>query len=680
MPALPRRLPHLFSTSVIAAAFHLIPAAAQAGLPREFTVHRPATAFFFTDYDENSSPNRIWTLGAPGDVGLLADVDGDTLADTILYRNGHWFVDFRNDFTIDLSFILGGASDIPVVGDFLGDGRAGFGVFRPSNGLWYLDRNRDLTVDFISPWGASGDLPVVADFDGDGRADRAVYRSGTWLVDVDLNSTLDAVYYLGGVGGDIPVAGDFNGDWRADIAIFRSGGWYIDHDNNGTVDRIFFYGASGDRPLYSPLNPASSVFVRAGAAGGNGSQAAPFGTIAAALSVAGSGSIIRLAAGDYNEGVCFSTRQNLTFVGAGVLATHLRGANNNGCNNSLDGFVAVSSQNIVVRNLHVNNNVAGCALPVSQCNRGIVAFGTAAGPTSMTLDRVSTRGNRSHGVLAAGLSANPTTLLVQYSNLNRSRLGNGLRLGGGVSATVQGSTIDENGTTLPVAADAGRGVESFGDSSLLIEHSSSSFNYHSALLFTGTSAGIVRYNRLDGNGHGAVFFEQATSGQVYGNVMAGNGTLGTPGPTTGFNTVEVFTNWTGPQMLIYQNTISGSTTGGIFIGSGTATVNNNYLYDNFLGITLFTQANPTTATVQGNTFELPLEQGNEEGLFIERWGAALNATVGGTGAQRNTFINYIGNPAIHCSTGTEAAVCPSGGNVFTNSNIPVNGCPASCVP
>ena len=659
----------------------LAAAAAEAGLPREFTIRRPSASAFFMDYDENAVPNRVHVFGDTGDVGLLADVDGDTLADAILFRTGVWYVDLRNNGTVDTSFIMGGAGDIPVAGDFLGDGRAGFGVFRPSNGVWYLDRDGNHAVDFVSAWGTSGDQPVVADYDGDGRADRAVYRSGHWYLDLGLNSTLDAIHYLGGDPADQAIAGDFDGDWKADNAVFRNGVWYIDYGNNAAVDRIHIYGGAGDRPLFAPVNPTSSLLVRAGAVGGNGSQAAPFGTIAEALSAAVSGSIIRIAAGLYSEGVCFASRQNLTFVGAGVSATRLRGANNNACNNTFDAFVAITSQNIVLRNLRVATpNSVSCS-PAWSCARSIVAYGVPT-PTTMTLDRVTTNGSRGNGVLAAGNSANPSTLLVESSNLDRSRLANGLSLGGGVSATVRRSTVDGNGTVLPVDPLSGRGVEVFADSTLLFENSSSSDNYHSALLFTGTSSGVVRNNRLDRNGHSAIYFEQATSGDVYGNVMDGNGILGTRGATTGWNAIEVYLDYTGPQMLIHDNTISNATDCGIFLHRGTATLTNNYLYNNFIGICLYSSVGSINATMQGNTVELPLAQANEHGFWIERasGGAALTASVGGPSpAQRNTFVNIIDNAAIGCA-GTPAVTCPAGGNTFVNSNIPVGGCPVTCVP
>jgi hypothetical protein len=57
-------------------------------------------------------------------------------------------------------------------------------VFRPSNGTWYIARTTGIpsqnfdTVQF----GANGDVPVPGDYDGDGKDDQAVYRNGTWFM------------------------------------------------------------------------------------------------------------------------------------------------------------------------------------------------------------------------------------------------------------------------------------------------------------------------------------------------------------------------------------------------------------------------------------------------------------------------------------------------------------------
>jgi hypothetical protein len=637
-------------------------ATAHAGLTPQFTIHRSSISWFFMDYDNGDGvPNRTVAYGLPDDVGLLADMDGDTLSDMIVYRGGNWFIDLRNDGAADVVTYLGGlAGDIPVVGQFNGNGKAGIGVYRPSDGNWYLDKNVDGALDHISFFGgAAGDKPVVADYNGDGVDDRAVFNAGVWKVDYGFNGTTDATFYLG-LASDIPMAGDFDGDWKADNVVYRAGAWLIDYANNSTVDRVVGYGGPDDRPLFGQVNPAASRFVRVGAAGGNGTQALPYGTIAAALPGAPPGTTIRIAAGAYPEAVTLFNQHGLTFLGAGVKATHLQGSG--------DAFVVIDCQNTVLRNVHVK----------SPNGRGVINLGS-----NLTLDRITTKKNWSHGVLGVQSASNQAVLVVDSSNINKSRMGNGLRLEGGVNATVRRSTIDANGAAVvepaPTASGVGRGVEAFNNSQLTLEYSSVSRNYDGGLAFVQTATAVVRYSTIQNNGVNGFFFQQNAAGDLHNNNILNNGTAGVRGPA-GFNGIEVFNGWTGPSMQIHENWINGNAGNGIYLGGSAAAVlvANNYFFNNFVGMTV--NAEPANVTLQGNTFELPLAQANEEGMLIV--GPGPTVTVGGPGVQ-NTFKNYLAaggaSPGIHCAgTPAPTVTCPVGGNIWDNVDLKVIGCPVSC--
>jgi hypothetical protein len=98
--------------------------------------------------------------------------------------------------------------------------------------------------------GAFGDQPLAGDWDGDGKTDFAVWRASTgfWYI----------AYAAGGFGivnfgssafGDIPLSGDWDGDGKTDIAIWRptDGVWYVSLSGGGFS--FVAFGTNGDRPI-----------------------------------------------------------------------------------------------------------------------------------------------------------------------------------------------------------------------------------------------------------------------------------------------------------------------------------------------------------------------------------------------------------------------------------------------
>ena len=88
---------------------------------------------------------------------------------------------------------FGGAGDLPIVGDWNGDGKTEIGNYK-GNGVWALDYNGNgiwdnVSTDKIINFGIAGDIPVTGDWNGDGKDEPGFYRS--------LN------FYLFGIGDNI---------------------------------------------------------------------------------------------------------------------------------------------------------------------------------------------------------------------------------------------------------------------------------------------------------------------------------------------------------------------------------------------------------------------------------------------------------------------------------------------
>lgn len=143
-----------------------------------------------------------------------------------------------------------GTSDIPVPGDYDGDGKTDVAVWNTSYGNWAIIQST-LGAD-TRQWGQFPDVPVPADYDGDGRTDRAIFRASDkswWIMPSNGNPTIHITWSIL-AAGDQPVAGDFNGDNKADFAFWRpsDGTWHVSYA--GTSFAFSFgWGQNGDVPL-----------------------------------------------------------------------------------------------------------------------------------------------------------------------------------------------------------------------------------------------------------------------------------------------------------------------------------------------------------------------------------------------------------------------------------------------
>jgi hypothetical protein len=133
-----------------------------------------------------------------------------------VFRNGNSFLMDSNgngsfdssdrlvaNFTGPGGYVGGSYPDVPVVGDWTGNGVVSVGIYRASTGTWYLDANNDgvydagdLTYSFGGLTGSGGlascqatpstcpDVPVVGDWMNTGKSCIGIFRqadSGCWI-------------------------------------------------------------------------------------------------------------------------------------------------------------------------------------------------------------------------------------------------------------------------------------------------------------------------------------------------------------------------------------------------------------------------------------------------------------------------------------------------------------------
>jgi hypothetical protein len=212
-------------------------------------VWRPSNGTWYIS--QNGSSPTQW--GLTGDIPVPGDYDGDGKIDFAVFRpaNGYWYIVPSSAPTTFRQQQWGLTGDIPVPGDYDGDGKTDLAVFRPGNGYWYIVPSSAPTTFRQQQWGLTGDIPAPGDYDGDGKTDLAVFRPGNGYWYIVPSSTPTTQQQQWGLPGDIPVPGDYDGDGKTDLAVFRpaSGYWYIVPSSAPTTFRQQQWGLSGDIPV-----------------------------------------------------------------------------------------------------------------------------------------------------------------------------------------------------------------------------------------------------------------------------------------------------------------------------------------------------------------------------------------------------------------------------------------------
>lgn len=205
----------------------------------------------------------LFGYGRATDVPIMGDWDGDGIKTPGVVRGNDWHLKNTNTSGFaDIVFAYGKATDIPIVGDWNGDGVDTPGVVRfhvtchfdacsVHPNTWHL-RNSNTTgfADETFEFGSPG-FVIAGDWDGDGfdGVGTVNLNSNRWILTNDFNATIEIDIEYGSVG-DLPVTGDWDGDLSESVGVVRGNTWFLKNENsNGVADTSFQYGSSTDYPL-----------------------------------------------------------------------------------------------------------------------------------------------------------------------------------------------------------------------------------------------------------------------------------------------------------------------------------------------------------------------------------------------------------------------------------------------
>ncbi|WP_370082474.1 hypothetical protein [Streptacidiphilus sp. MAP12-16] len=225
-------------------------------------LYRPGTrTFIFAASNSDNRVDHTITYGNSGDVPIVGDWNGDGIDTIGVYRPSNSSFSLDNSPTIsqtDQYTVFGATGDIPIVGDWYGNGVDTIGLYRPSTETFIFPvSNSNPTVDHTITFGNSGDKPIVGDWTGTGTDGIGVYRPSNQSFSLDNSNVTYHTdqYTFFGNSGDTPLVGDWNGDGTDTIGVYRPISFSLSNSNiTPRTDQYTTFGVTGDIPLTGDWN------------------------------------------------------------------------------------------------------------------------------------------------------------------------------------------------------------------------------------------------------------------------------------------------------------------------------------------------------------------------------------------------------------------------------------------
>ena len=230
-----------------ATRFHDAPWLHEPPKPPPPKTHLVTAQWFLRSSPTSGAADIAFPYGAPGDLPIVGDWNGDGV-DTVGVVRGSLFL-LRNSNTAgsaDIAFVYGDAGDAVIVGDWNGDGTDTVGIVR-GNTFYLRNSHTAGAADVTFSFGDAGDRVIVGKWKKGDKADSVgVVRGNTFYLRNPATGVADIVFNYGDPGDKV-VVGDWNGDGVDTPAVVRGSTFYARNSNSsGVADLTFLYGDPGD--------------------------------------------------------------------------------------------------------------------------------------------------------------------------------------------------------------------------------------------------------------------------------------------------------------------------------------------------------------------------------------------------------------------------------------------------